>query len=700
MKAFFLTIAASVLMTGLTASNASDPPPPRAKQVPHADTRHGDLRVDQYRWLQDKSNPEVMKYLDEENRYTDQQTERTRGLQAELFTEMKSRSVESDVSVGDEENGYTYFSRLIPGKQHAAYFRQKKGAPEEMLVDLNEIVGDSKYIGHQFGAASPDGSLYAYSIDHTGSLQGTLYLKNLATQEVKLVREKKLSTWGGIAWSADGRYLFYVEDDETQRPYRLYRHEVGSSAEDALIYEEKDTALYLALHQTADRKFFLLRSWDFDTQDIRYLPTDQPTSEFKQILPKQAGHLYEVEHHSGYFYIVTNRNAIEGRLVKVRTEDPSPSNWIEVLPYREDRPIKKIVMFKDFYVVVGLEEGQRRLTAIEIKTGKSHRIPQADQFYSIYTNIKTDFESNRIRYAYQSHITPMQAVEYDLKKRVRRVLKSSKVPNFDPDHYETSSTVAISPDGTRVPISLFHRKGLVPGTPQPLLLWGHGSYGHLASPEYDLGLISLADRGVIVATAHIRGGGEFGQKWYRAGKVKNKKNTFVDFIAAAEHLVKEKYTTPRQLAITGMSAGGLVIGNAVIQRPDLFKAAVAAVPFVDILNTMLDPTLPLVTFEYTEWGNPNVADDYFYIKSYCPYTMTPQQDYPAMLVTGSLNDSQVMYWEPVKWVAKLRTMKTDENPLLLRIRTGSGHVGSSGVDDSLREKAFEYAFILDQIAGK
>jgi oligopeptidase B len=696
------TLAAALLLSQLAPALAQNkmvtppPPPPMAKKIPKTINIHGTTLVDNYFWLREKANPEVISYLEAENAYTDSVMKPTEALQAALYKEMLSHIKETDDTVPYKEGNYFYYSRTVQGLQYPIYARKPKtlSASEEVTLDANELAKGLKYLGVGAYAVSDDGNYLAYSTDTTGYRQYTLQVKDLRTG--KLLPEK-IERVGSVMWATDNKTLFYsTEDAVTKRSDKFWRHEIGTDKSD-LVYEDKDELFDVYGGRTRDRKMILIASGSKTSTEYRYIPADKPREAPKVILPREAEHEYSVDHRDGLFYIRTNQNAKNFRLVAAPVSDPAKKNWKEVVPHRPSVKIDDLDLFSNHLVLSELEGGLQHIRVIDLKTNKAHRIEFPEPVYTAFVQANREFNTNKLRFAYQSLVTPNSVFDYDMDTRQRTLLKQTEVPGgFDKANYQSERIFATAADGTKIPISVVYRKGTKMDGKAPLLLYGYGSYGISMTPNFSSNRLSLLDRGVVYAIAHIRGGGELGEEWREAGRMMKKMNTFTDFIASAEHLIKQKYTSSDRIIIQGGSAGGLLVGAVVNMRPDLFKAAIAEVPFVDVVNTMLDATLPLTTSEYIEWGNPNEKAAFDYIKTYSPYDNIKAQNYPVMLIKVSLNDSQVPYWEGAKFAAKLRATKTDNNLLLLKTNMGAGHGGSSGRYDLLKEIAFNYAFMLSQ----
>jgi oligopeptidase B len=682
-----------------TATTSSAPAPPVAKKIPRTSTVHGTTLSDDYFWMRDKKNPEVISYLEAENAYTAAMTKQTAELQEHLYKEMLARIKETDTNVPYALGGYLYYTRTEQGKQYPVYARRKgqMTAPEQVLLDLNEMAKGNSFMAVGEFDVTADTNLLAYSTDSNGYREYTLYVKDLRTGESTKIADRVSSA----AWAADDKTLFYVVDHPVNKnPYQLYRHTLGRAGADELVYEEKDEMFGIGVERSRSRGYIFLTSASHTTSEVRFLPADKPAEPLRLMLPREAGHEYYVDHHGDRFYIRTNeKGARNFKLVSAPTATPTRENWKEVIPHRAGVMLSGVDFFKDFYVVTERGNATPRLRLFDYKTNRAVDIGVPEPVYSISLGANHEYDTSKIRYNYQSFITPSSVYDYDVKTTKSELLKQQPVlGGYDPTLYRSERVYAVAPDGTKVPVSLVYKKDLKLDGRRPLLLNAYGSYGIPSNVTFSSARLSLLDRGVVYATAHIRGGGDLGKEWHDAGKMMTKKNTFTDFIAAAEYLVKEGYTSKDRLVITGGSAGGLLMGAVTNMRPDLFKAVVAYVPFVDVINTELDDTLPLTAGEWEEWGNPvKSKENFLYMLSYSPYDNVAAKDYPAMLVKTSLNDSQVLFHEPTKYVAKLRAMKTDKNPLLFKINMGAGHGGASGRYDALHEAAFDYAFMLTQM---
>jgi oligopeptidase B len=658
---------------------------------------HGVTLVDDYFWLREKNNPAVMAHLKAEDAYTETVMKPTAALQEKLYNEMVSHIKETDRDVPYRRGNYFYYTRTEKGKQYPIYCRKKGSldAAEEIVLDQNELARGQKFMSIDTFAPSNDGNLLAYTTDNTGYRQYTLQVKDLRTGQLMPERIERVN---GVAWATDNKTFFYVtEDAVTKRSDKFFRHVVGTDKND-LIYEEKDELFDVIVGRSRDLSIIFLHSVAKTSSEARYIRADDPNGTLKVILPREPEHEYDVDYRNNQFYIRTNKGAKNFHIVTAPVSDPSPNNWKEFVAHRPQIKIDSIDLFADHAVLSEWENGLQQLEVVDLKTDKRRRIEFPEPVYSVELTSNREFNTSVVRYSYNSLVTPTSIFDYDMNTGKTTLMKQTEVPGgFDRANYKSERVFATASDGTRIPMSMVYRKGVKLDGSAPLLLYGYGSYGYSYAPTFSTRRLSLLDRGVIYVIAHIRGGGELGEEWRQAGRMMNKMNTFTDFIACAEALIKQNYTSKDRLVIEGGSAGGLLVGAVSNLRPDLFKAVVSHVPFVDVLNTMLDASLPLTTSEYIEWGNPNEKPAFDYMKTYSPYDNITKKDYPAMLVKVSLNDSQVPYWEGAKLVAKLRALKTDHNPLLLKVNFGAGHGGASGRYDALREVAFDYSFMLWQM---
>ncbi|MEA2725034.1 MAG: oligopeptidase [Gemmatimonadales bacterium] len=670
--------------------------PPVARIEPRVHDLHGETRVDDYFWLRDRNDPEVIAYLEAENRYTGAVMKHTEALQEQLYQEMRGRIKETDLSVPERVDDYFYYTRTEAGGQYPIFCRKHGSleAPEEVLLDQNPLAAEHAYFKIGIREVSPDHRLLAYSVDTSGSEEFTLYIKDLTTG--RLLAEN-IGRTSGVTWANDSRTLFYTLLDHAHRPARLYRHTIGTSpTTDVLVYFEPEESFFLDINRTRSRRYLLLDITSHSTSEVRFLNADEPEGEFRVVQPREPGVEYGVEHHDERFFITTNDSAPNFRLVETPVSSPSKANWSPVLPYRPDIKLDETDAFRSHLVVYERQAGLRQIRVVDLATNEEHLVPFPEPVYTFGAHENPEFETTLLRFAYTSLVTPTSVVEYDMRERTWMVRKQTEVlGGYDPSLYRSERVFATAADGERVPISLVYRAPLELNGARPLLLNGYGAYGLSYDPSFSSNTLSLLDRGFVVAIAHVRGGEEMGRPWYEGGKLLNKRSTFTDFISSAEHLIAAGYTSADRLAINGGSAGGLLMGAVTNLRPDLFRVVLADVPFVDVVNTMLDASLPLTVIEYDEWGNPNEQTAYDYIRSYSPYDNIEAKDYPHMLVTAGLNDPRVAYWEPAKWTAKLRATKTNGARLLLRTNMGAGHGGASGRFDFLREIAFKYGFMLD-----
>ena len=674
------------------------PTPPIALTREHIEERHGERVSDPYFWLREKGNAEVARYLEAENAYTAAITKELKPFEDALYAEMLGRIKQTDLSAPMWRSGYLYYARTEEGKQYPIHCRRRGSmeAPEEVLLDPNQWSETHPFVGIGAFAVSDDSNLLAYAIDFTGFRQYTLHVKDLPSGETLADTAERVTS---VAWGADNRTLFYTTEDETtKRPDKLWRHRLGDSGYEQ-IYEEKDELYDIGLEKTRDRKVLALGIDSKDTSECRYLYADRPEGALAVFLPREKGHRYYIDHRENEFFIRTNRGGRNFEVKRAPEADPSESNWRDFVRHNDDVRIQEIDLFRNFAVVVEKTEAIDRLRIHHFGADSWTQIAFPEPVYAASPGGTPDYDSPTYRYNYQSFITPPSVYDYDLATGASKLLKQQEVlGGYDPSQYASERLWASAGDGARVPISIVYRKGFARDGRGPLLLYAYGSYGYGMPAGFSSNRISMLDRGMGYAIAHIRGGDEMGEKWREDGMLMKKRNTFTDFIACAEYLIAEKWTAPDRLAIEGGSAGGLLMGAVANLRPDLFRAIHLAVPFVDVMNTMMDATLPLTIGEYLEWGDPNQKEAYDYMRSYSPYDNLAARDYPAMLVTTSFNDSQVMYWEPAKYVARLRTLKTDSNVLLLKTKMDpAGHGGASGRYDRLHDQAFEYAWLLSQV---
>jgi oligopeptidase B len=689
-------VSAWLLLLAPLAAQEPAPKPPVAPTKPYGFDFHGKKIEDPYAWLKDKKNPETIKYLEAENAYREAVTKHLKPLEDKLYNEMLSHIKQTDLDVPVRDNGFWYYSKTEEGKQYPIYCRKKGSmdADEEVLLDVNKLAAGEKFMSANPLGVSDDGKLYAFHTDTTGFREYYLSIKELATGKLL---EDKLVKAAGFAWANDNRTVFYVTEDAAKRPHKLYRHVIGEPKDkDVLVYEEKDELYRLGVHPTHDKKYLVHLSVSATTTECRVLPADKPAGEFQVIQPRKQGVEYTVDHRDGLFYLRTNAHDRTNFCIQtVPAADGARGTWTDFQPYNPAVFTQGITLFKDFAVLSEREAGLPQLHVYDFKTKASHRISFPEAAYQAGLAANPEFDADTVRFSYTSFVTPASVFRYNPATKERSLLKQIEVPGgFDAANYVSERIEATAGDGVKVPISLVYKKGLKKDGTAPLFLYGYGSYGATMPVAFDPTRLALLDRGVVYALAHIRGGSDLGRQWYLDGKLTKKKNTFTDFVACADHLVKEKYGARDRLAIDGGSAGGLLIGATVNLRPDLCKVAVLEVPFVDVVNSMLDESLPLTVQEFLEWGNPKEKAAGAYMMSYSPYDNLARTAYPAIMVTTSLNDSQVLFHEPTKYVAKLRTLKTDNNPLVFKCNMEAGHGGASGRFDFLKEIALDYAFAV------
>jgi len=683
----------------LEAADAPSAPsaPPVAKQTPKVTEINGHELVDNYFWLRDKKNPDVKAYLDAENAYTEGVMKFTEPLQKKLYGELLSRIKETDVDVPYKYGGYFYYARTEAGKQYPIRCRRKGSmeSPEEIVLDVNELAKGQSFMAVAAYQVSDDGNLLAYSTDNTGFRQYTLAVKDLRTGNLLSDHIEKT---GSVAWGSDNKTLFYTVEDSAKRQYRLYRHTVGTTGPDDLTYEETDARFSVEVFRTRSKAYLFLISGSHTTSEARFIPANQPAAEWKVIEPRKQDVEYYPDHNGDFFYIRANDTGRNFRLVKAPVNAPDRSNWQEVIPHRPTVMLDDTDFFKNYYVTYERENGLPQISVADLQSGKSHRIPFPEAAYVSTPYINREYDTTEFRYSYQSFVTPQSVYEYDMASGASTLLKQKEVPGgYDRTRYRVEQLYAAAADGTKIPISVVYLKGKKLDGTAPLYVYGYGSYGISIDVNFNSNIFSLVDRGIVYAIAHPRGGGEMGKTWHDDGRMMRKKNTFTDFIACAEYLVGKGYGSKEKLVIEGGSAGGLLMGAVTNMRPDLFHAVIAKVPFVDVMNTMLDESLPLTVTEFEEWGNPKEKPAFDYMISYSPYDNIQKKIYPNILVKTSFNDSQVMYWEPAKYVAKMRATRDDKKILILKTNMGAGHGGASGRYDRLHEFAFDYAFILNQV---
>ena len=696
MRAFPLALTTLLISVGpLPAQNSTAPPV--APKVPKVDTLHGEVRVDNYFWLREKTNPEVIRYLEAENAYTQAGLKHLEPLREALYQEMLGRIKETDQAVPYYEGGHWYYTRTEQGKSYPIYCR-KKGtldAPEEIILDQNRLAEGKKF--HALGGfdVSPDGKLLIYLEDTTAFREYTLHVKDLRTG--RLLPDAIRGVWNGIAWADDNRTFFYLTPDSAKRGNAIWRHALGEP-KDEKIFQEDNLLYNVFVFRSKSGKYAFLGADGFTSSEWRVIPTATPKAAPRVVAARRPGVEYAVDHVDGKFLILTNDGAKNFRIVWAPESDPGAANWRDWQAGSDSVFIEGLDVTRRFVVVSERAGGLRRLKVTELATGQSHYVTFPEPAYGVFPAQNPDYDANTFRFSYSSFVTPASVYDYDLVKRTRELKKRQEIPSgFDPARYQVRRFTARARDGVEVPVSVLLPRNFAQDGSRPFLLYAYGSYGATMEPTFNSNVLSLVDRGMGYAIGHIRGGQEMGRSWYDDGKMMKKKNTFYDFIDVAEYLIRERYTSSAGLLANGGSAGGLLMGAVVNFRPELFRAVVADVPFVDVINTMLDASLPLTAQEWEQWGNPRNPEHYAYLKSYSPYDNVEAKAYPPMLVTTSLNDSQVMYFEPAKWVAKLRATRTDHNPLYLKTNMAGGHGGSSGRYDRLREIAFRYAFMLDMV---
>ena len=691
-----------VIVIGNITIVAQDMKPPIAKKVPKVLKIHGYEITDNYAWMRDRNkekDPAIIDYLTAENAYTESFMGKHQPLVDTLYKEMLGRIKQTDLSVPTKIGDWWYFNKTEEGKQYATFLRSKTrdGANPETLLDVNEMAKGFKFFSVGAFEVSDDGNVLAYSTDTTGYRQYTLQFKDLRTGQIL---PEKIERVTSTEWSADGKYFFYGQEDAvSKRSDKIYRHTVGTTDADTLIYEEKDVLFNSGIGRSRDKKMMFIQSGAATMTEYRYLPSETPLGEWKVISPRREDHEYSATYDMGEFYILTNKDAENSKVVRAPAADPSEANWKDFIAHDPAIKIEGISFFRDYAVVSELENGLEYIKVMDRKTKRANmRIPTSESVYAMGLSGNPEYDTPYIRYSYSSMITPNSTFEFNLKTRQSELVKQQEIPSgHNRDNYETTRVWAIARDGVKVPVSIVMKKGTKLDGKSPMLLYAYGSYGASMTPNFSTARLSLVDRGMIYAIAHIRGGSELGEKWRQDGRMFKKMNTFHDFIDSAKWLVANKYTSSDRLVIQGGSAGGLLMGVVVNQSPETFKAAIAQVPFVDVMNTMLDADLPLTTGEWIEWGNPNEKKAWDYMVTYSPYDNVKAQNYPNMLIEVSLNDSQVPYWEGAKWAAKLREMKTDKNIILLKTNMGAGHGGASGRYDRLKEVAFDYAYALTQV---
>ncbi|WP_298423551.1 S9 family peptidase [uncultured Kordia sp.] len=673
---------------------------PTVAKKPTKLEKHGDVRIDDYYWLNDRENPEVISYLEAENVYNDEMTAHTKDFQKNLFEELKGRIKEDDASVPYKLNGYWYVRKYEEGKDYPIHTRRKEtlDAPEEILFDVNEMAEGHSYYKLTGINISPDNKLAAFGVDTVSRRQYTIHIKNLETGEI--YKERIENTTGSSTWAADNKTLFYAnKDEQTLRSEKIFKHKIGENvANDEVIFHEKDETYITFVYKSKSRKYLVIGSYSTLSSEYRVLEADNPDGEFRIFQERVRGLEYSIAHYKDHFYILSNKDqATNFKLSKTLENKTGMDNWEDIIKHRPEVLIEDVDIFKDFLVVSERDNGLNKIRIIRWDGKDDYYLPFDNETYTANPNINVDFDTEILRYSYNSMTTPASVIDFNMVTKAKEVKKEQEVlgGKFDKDNYTSERLWATAADGIKVPMSVIYRKGIKKDGSNPVLQYAYGSYGSTIDPYFSSARLSLLDRGFIFVIAHVRGGEYLGRNWYDDGKLMAKKNTFTDFIDCSKYLIEQKYTSPEHLYASGGSAGGLLMGAIVNMNPELYNGVIASVPFVDVVTTMLDDSIPLTTGEYDEWGNPNEKESYDYMKSYSPYDNVAAAAYPNMLVTTGLHDSQVQYWEPAKWVAKLRELKTDDNILLLHTNMDAGHGGASGRFEALKEVAEEYAFLLD-----
>jgi oligopeptidase B len=683
--------------------------PPSAEKIPHELVANGNKRIDNYYWMKlseeqrnavdkDQQTKNVLNYLTAENGYLTANLKHTEALQEKIYNEIVGRIKQTDESVPFKDNGYWYYTRYEDKQEYPVYCRKKGSmtAKEEILLNVNDLAKGHDYYAVDDLSVSEDNNLLAYAEDSVSRRRYTIYVKDLRTG--KLVEEPVPNTEGEITWANDNKTYFYTRKDSvTLRSRWIVKHRLGTShTQDKIVYEEKDETFYTGISKSKSKKFLVIWSGSTLTNDFHILNANTPDEAFKQFTPRERGLEYSIDHYDDKFYVVTNLDALNFRLMETPDSKTAKINWKEKIPHRKDTMLSRVEIFKDYLVVSEQANANTLMRIIDQKTGKKHYLDFGEPAFTVYPSINLEFDTEILRYGYTSLTTPNSTFDYNLRTREKKLLKQEEVVGgYKPEDYTTERIWATADDGTKIPMSVVYKKGIQKNGNNPTLLHAYGSYGYSNDPTFSSARLSLLDRGFVYAIGHIRGGQEMGRQWYEDGKMFKKKNTFTDFIDCAEFLIEENYTSSNKLFASGGSAGGLLMGAVVNMRPELFKGVIAEVPFVDVVTTMLDETIPLTTGEFDEWGNPKTLESYLYMLDYSPYDQVKPQDYPNMLVTTGLHDSQVQYWEPAKWVAKLRELKTDTNKLYLRTNMETGHGGTTGRFKVYKETAQEFAFLID-----
>jgi oligopeptidase B len=691
-------VGLGLLTTTVSAQNSTTLKPPLAKKMHVEKPINGAVLVDDYGWLRNKKSPQVQAYLEAENTYAERVTASEKPFAEQLYQETLSHIQQDDTSVPHRKHGYWYYSRTERNKQYTIFCRKKEtlDAPEEILLDVNELAKGQKFMSLDSFEVSDDSNLLAYTTDNVGFRQFRLHIKDLRTGKLLLDTAERVD---GVTWAADNKTLFYVtEDAQTKRSDIVFRHTVGStSSKDQVVFHEKDERYSVGIDRTRDGRYILVNSESHVTSEVQFMSADHPESPWALIEPRVEGVQYSVDEGDGLFYIRVNDTGRSFRVVTTPVAAPDKTQWTELIAMRKDVPVDNVDVFKDFYVVTERITGLVALRVVNTKTQEARMIDFPESAYNAYGASNSEFDTDKFRYGYESPITPASTFEYNTKTGTSQLLKQQEVPGYDKSLYAVERFSLAAKDGTAIPVTVVYRKDKFERGENPLFVYGYGSYGVNVDDDFSVVDVPLLDRGVIAAVPHVRGGGELGEAWHDGGKLMNKRNTFTDFIDATENLLSQGYGKRGEVGIEGASAGGLLMGAVTNMRPDLFKAVLCEVPFVDVMNTMLDPTIPLTVGEYEEWGNPNQKAAFNYMLTYSPYDNVTAKPYPAILVQTSLDDSQVGYWEPSKYVAKLRALKQDDNPLVFFVNLHGGHGGSSGRYDRIRERDRNYAFMLTEL---
>ena len=704
MKILIIGFTAIIFMTSCTPKSdkelTKDILPPVATKKPVNLEKHGDIRIDDYFWMKERDHPEVIDYLERENDYYNKMTAHTKDFQKDLFEEMKGRIKEDDASVPYKNNGYWYYRRFETGKDYPLYCRKEgtQEAAEIIVFDNNKMAQGQSYFSQAGYSVSENNKVAAYGIDTVSRRQYTIRFKNLETGEI--YPEEIENTTGGAVWANDNKTIYYSrKDEETLRSNQIFKHILGTDAsEDELVFEEKDETFYTYVYKTKSKKYIIIGSNSTLTSEFQYAPADNGTSEFELVQERTRGLEYAIAHYKDHFYIQTNKDgATNFKLVKAPDSNPSAENWVEIIPHREDVLLEDVEIFKDFLVISERSNGLNRIQIKRWDKSAEYYLPFDNETYDAYPTTNVEFDTPILRYAYNALNTPASVIDFDMNTQEKTVLKEQEVlgGTFNKEDYTMERIWAPARDGVKIPVSIVYHKNTKKDGNAPLLQYAYGSYGSTTDPSFSSIRLSLLDRGFIYAIAHVRGGEYLGRQWYEDGKLLKKKNTFTDFTDVSRHLIDQEYTSADHLYAYGGSAGGLLMGAIVNMAPELYNGVIAAVPFVDVVTTMLDDTIPLTTGEYDEWGNPNEKEYYDYMKSYSPYDNAFAKAYPNIFVTTGYHDSQVQYWEPAKWVAKLRDMNESTNKILFHINMDAGHGGASGRFEALKEVAEDYAFLLD-----